>query len=252
MPTVIVVDDDEPMCRALAHSLSGDGYRVRTYTSATSYLLERDSIDPDCVVADINMPGLDGLGYEVPTVYVFARVDVPAAMRAMKEGALDLLEKPADEVMLVATVRHAIARSKVLRAARLELAGAWHALNHLTPREAEVCALVASGRLNKQIAALIGTTVKTVKVHRARVMQKLGVQSVAELVRLVDRVLADQSVVLPFNADQRGINRPRALGLMASALATVAMVRAEHDASALAPPRYARHDAAAVEQLQLM
>src|SRR3982750_1413326 len=225
--TIVVVDDDEGTCRALARSLSCNGYRVRTYTRARDYLADRDQVDPACVVADINMPDLAGLsmyqeeraeGYEVPTVFVTGCVDVRTAVRAMKDGALDLLEKPVDESVLLATIHAAMERSRVLRAERDDIASVWRRLDLLTPREAEICALVASGRLNKQIAALIGTTEKTVKVHRARVMQKLGVQSVAELVRLVDRVLADQSAVLPFNADQRGIHRPRALGLMASAL----------------------------------
>ena len=226
MPTVAVVDDDEAMCRSLERSLAGNGFHVLSYTSAQHYLAERDSIDPQCVLADINMPEMDGVGmrrverergHDVPTVFITGQVDVPTAVRAMKEGALDLLEKPVEEAVLLWAVRRAIDRSAVLRAARRELAALWHAFDLLTPREAEVCALVASGRRNKQVAALIGTTEKTVKVHRARVMHKLGLESLADLVRLVDRVLGDASSV-PRDEDWRRIHRPLAVSVMSSAL----------------------------------
>jgi FixJ family two-component response regulator len=252
-PTVAIIDDDEPMCKALQRSLQGHGFRVRSFTSAREYLSERDSFDPQCIVADINMPELDGVGmhriereqgHDVPTVFITGRVDVRTAVIAMKEGALDLLEKPVDEAVLIWTVQRAIARSAVLRAARSELATVWHSLDLLTPREAEVCALVASGRRNKQIAALIGTTEKTVKVHRARVMHKLGVQSIAELVRLVDLVLGDQTSALPSDADRRRITRPRALRVMSSALATAAAARAERDSMTRASLRTVRREAA--------
>ena len=171
------------------------------------------------------MPDLDGLsmyqeerseGYEVPTVFVTGCVDVRTAVRAMKDGALDLLEKPVDESVLLATIQAAMERSRVLRAERDDIASVWRRLDLLTPREAEICALVASGRLNKQIAALIGTTEKTVKVHRARVMAKLNVTSVAGLVRLVDRVLGSPPPGPIFDADHHARRRPRALAFMAS------------------------------------
>jgi FixJ family two-component response regulator len=253
IPTVAVVDDDEPMCKALERSLRGHGFRVRTFTSARLYLDERDAIDPQCVVADINMPELDGVGmhrveresgHDVPTVFITGRVDVRTAVRAMKEGALDLLEKPVEESVLLWTVRRAIDRSSALRAAQRELAGVWQAIDLLTPREAEVCALVASGRRNKQIAALIGTTEKTVKVHRARVMHKLAVKSVAELVRLVDLVLGDTSSALPSDAEGRRMSRPRALERMSSALATAASVRAGRHSIARTTLRHVRREAA--------
>jgi FixJ family two-component response regulator len=235
MSTVVVVDDDEWTCRALERSLSFHGYRVRTYSCARDYLADRDQVDAACLLADINMPEVDGLnmhqaelkeGYDIPTVFITGRVDVRTAVRAMKEGALDLLEKPLEPSLLIETIDGAIARWRIQRAAREELATVWRSLDLLTPREAEVCALVASGRLNKQIAALIGTTEKTVKVHRARVMHKLGVQSVAELVRLVDRVLATPPGLL-FDADHRALRRPRALALMASALGTAGSTPAD-------------------------
>jgi FixJ family two-component response regulator len=255
MPTVVVVDDDEAMCRALERSLVGHGFRVRSFTSARRYLDERDSIDPQCVLADINMPELDGVGMrrmerergnDVPTVFITGQVDVPTAVRAMKEGALDLLEKPVEEAVLLWAVRRAIDRSAVLRAARRELAAVWHAFELLTPREAEVCALVATGRRNKQIAALIGTTEKTVKVHRARVMHKLGLESVADLVRLVDRVLGDASNAPP-DVDWRRAHRPLALSVMSSTLETAATAEVDQEERERARQQLAREAAIAAE-----
>jgi FixJ family two-component response regulator len=257
-PTVAIVDDDVAMCRALERSLSGHGFRVRSFTSARRYLSERDVVDPQCIVADINMPELDGVGmhriereegHDVPTVFLTGRVDVGTAVRAMKEGALDLLEKPVEEAVLIWTVQHAIDRSVVLRAARRELASVWTSLDRLTQREAEVCALVASGRRNKEIAALIGTTEKTVKVHRARVMHKLGVQSIAELVRLVDLGLGDTSVALRSDADRRRMNRPRALSVMSSTLAAAASERAERHSMERATLRNVRREAAIAAEI---
>jgi FixJ family two-component response regulator len=257
-PTVVVVDDDVAMCKALERSLSGHGFRVHTFTSARHYLSERDTIDPQCIVADINMPELDGVGmhriereegHDVPTVFITGLVDVRTAVRAMKEGALDLLEKPVEEAVLIWTVKRAIDRSVVLRAARHELATVWNSLDRLTPREAEVCALVASGRRNKEIAALIGTTEKTVKVHRARVMHKLAVHSIAELVRLVDLVLRDTSSALPSDADRRRMSRPRAVGLMTSALATAASTRAERHSLARTTLHHVRREAALAAEI---
>jgi FixJ family two-component response regulator len=232
VPTVAVVDDDETMCRALERALRGHGFIVRTYTSSRRYLSERDAVDAQCVVADINMPELDGVemhraelesGHDVPTVFISGKVDVPTAVRAMKEGAIDLLEKPVQEDVLLRTVRRGLARSSVQREARRELEGVWRALSLLTPREAEVCALVASGRRNKQIAALIGTTEKTVKVHRSRVMEKLDLDSLAELVRLVDRALDDTSVMVTGEGHDRRHHRSNVLNAMTVALATAAM-----------------------------
>jgi len=256
--TIVVVDDDESTCRALARSLSVNGYRVRTYTRARDYLADRDQVDPACVVADINMPELDGLsmyqeerneGYSVPTVFVTGCVDVRTAVRAMKDGAMDLLEKPVDESVLLATIQSAMERSRALRAERDDIADVWRKLDLLTPREAEICALVASGRLNKQIAALIGTTEKTVKVHRARVMAKLGVTSVAELVRLVDRVLSSTPPGPIFDADHHARHRPRALAFMSSALTAAATLGAElGSASRLSARRVYREAADAAER----
>jgi FixJ family two-component response regulator len=226
------------------------GYRVRTFTSPREYLAERESIEPACVVIDIKMPELDGLtmlaesratGFDVPAVFVTGSTDVHAAVDAMKAGAVDLLEKPLDDSTLLSAVHAAIAWGEQQRAEWRDLGELWKALEGLTAREAQVCALVSSGRLNKQIAARIGTTEKTVKVHRARVMAKLGVRSVAELVRIVDRVLSRDTPPSIVGDDRQVLNRPRALDIMRETLELGSMdpvptqIRASRRRVAVAP-----------------
>jgi FixJ family two-component response regulator len=229
-PLVVVVDDDELVCRAMERLLNTVGYRVRTFTSPREYLAEHESMEPACVVIDIKMPELDGLqmfaesrtsGFDVPAVFVTGSKDVHAAVGAMKAGAVDLLEKPIDDATLLMAVDAAVLRGEQTRAQWRDLGELWQALESLTAREAQVCALVSSGRLNKQIAARIGTTEKTVKVHRARVMSKLGVRSVAELVRVVDRVLARQTPPSILAEGHHLVNAPRAIEIMKGTLESV-------------------------------
>lgn len=201
-PLVAVIDDDEATCRAVARFLGTEGYRVRTYTTARDYLDETDAASPACVLVDIRMPGLDGLdlirtmrsgGGEVPAVFMTATGDIPTVVEAMKEGALDLLAKPFSAAMLSGAIATATDSGRRVREERRALAEVWRRLERLTPREAEVCAFVACGLLNKRVAARIGTKEKTVKVHRGRVMQKLNLSSLAELIRLVDTAFAERS-----------------------------------------------------------
>ncbi|MGH7620164.1 MAG: response regulator transcription factor [Gemmatimonadaceae bacterium] len=201
-PLVAVIDDDEATCRAVARFLGSEGYRVRTYNTAREYLDEADLSSPACVLVDIRMPGLDGLdlirtmrdgGGDVPAVFMTATGDIPTVVEAMKEGALDLLAKPFSAEMLSTAIAAASDSGRQVRGAREALIDVWRRLERLTPREAEVCALVACGLLNKRVAARIGTKEKTVKVHRGRVMQKLHMTSLAELIRLVDAVQAERS-----------------------------------------------------------
>jgi len=226
-PLIVVVDDDERICRAIQRVLINGGYRVRTFTTAQSYLAEQESMEPACLVIDIKIPDLDGLamlresraaGLETPAVFITGSADLDAAVKAMKLGAFDLLEKPLDDHVLLSTVNNATRRDAEQRAGRRQLAVVWQALETVTAREAEVCALVTSGRLNKQIAAIIGTTEKTVKVHRARAMTKLGAHSVAELVRVVDYLLSPDTPATIVTADHRVLQRPRVLDIMATAL----------------------------------
>jgi FixJ family two-component response regulator len=201
-PLVAVIDDDEATCRAVARFLGTEGYRVRTYTTARDYLDETDAASPACVLVDIRMPGLDGLdlirtmrsgGGDVPAVFMTATGDIPTVVEAMKEGALDLLAKPFSAATLSGAIATATDSGRRVREERRALAEVWRRLERLTPREAEVCAFVACGLLNKRVAARIGTKEKTVKVHRGRVMQKLNLSSLAELIRLVDTAFAERS-----------------------------------------------------------
>jgi FixJ family two-component response regulator len=197
---IAVVDDDAPVVRAVARALTTHGYRVRTFGSGQEYLNESAALHPTCLLADIRMPGIDGLaiqdaaradGSDVPTVFMTGTGDISTVVEAMKAGASDLLAKPFSVHALLSAIDAAVNRAHRTDVDLRLLAAHWRALAQLTPREAEVAALVASGRLNKQVAAALGITEKTVKVHRARAMRKLHAESLAELVRVVDRLLAE-------------------------------------------------------------
>jgi FixJ family two-component response regulator len=236
-PLVAVIDDDEATCRAVARFLGAEGYRVRTYTTAREYLDETDAASPACVLVDIRMPVVDGLelirtmrdgGGDVPAVFMTGSGDIPTVVEAMKEGALDLLAKPFSAETLSTAIATATDSGRKVREERRALAEVWHRLERLTPREAEVCAFVACGLLNKRVAARIGTKEKTVKVHRGRVMQKLNLASLAELIRLVDTVQAERgrhSIKL----DGVDLMRPRTVDIIIDILST------QRDAAAAAP-----------------
>jgi len=196
-PILLVVDDDESVRGALRRLLMTAGYSVETFASAKELLAREPLTVPGCLLLDVQMPGLSGLdlhdllrstGMEKATIFVSAHADVSSSIRAMKSGAIDFLIKPLDADELLAAVERALARDRETRADLAELRELKRRAARLTPREREVAALVASGRLNKQIAAMLGTSSKTVKVHRARVMSKLEVTSLPELVRIVDRL----------------------------------------------------------------
>jgi FixJ family two-component response regulator len=213
---VVVVDDDEAILRAVARMLDTERLRVFTFSSAQEFLDEGAMPHPDCLLLDIRMPDFDGLdlirvvratGGETPAVFMTATGHIATVVEAMREGAEDLLVKPFTAAELVRAIDHALESGGATRAKRRTLADAWRLLHRLTPREAEVCALVACGLLNKRVAAVIGTTEKTVKVHRGRVMHKLGVSSVAELVRLVEMVFGDATCTT-VNLDDVTLERP--------------------------------------------
>jgi len=192
---VYLVEDDDGVRRSLARLLKTAGYEVSAHADAASFLQSFQGNAPACLVLDQNLPDSTGLAVQrlladratcCGIVFITGRGDIPLSVRAMKNGAIDFLTKPVPEDDLLAAVGQALAYSaEVLRLSerrrtRDELLG------HLTPREREVCDGVAGGLLNKQIAARLGMAEKTVKVHRARVMEKLHVDSVADLVRLLD------------------------------------------------------------------
>jgi FixJ family two-component response regulator len=193
--TVFLVDDDAGVLRALDRMLQLRGYQVRSFTSPEVFLASHDASVPGCAVLDVAMPGLDGFalqhaltaeGSQRPVVFLTGEGDIPASVRAMRAGAVDFLTKPFSDVDLLAAIARAEKEDSENRSANAGLNSINARLAMLTPREREVMTHVVAGRLNKQIASDIGIVEKTVKLHRGRMMRKLGVRSVADLVRLAE------------------------------------------------------------------
>jgi len=194
--TVYLVDDDAGVRKALSRLLRAKGYEVQSYVSAQEFLERHDPAAPGCAVLDVAMPGLDGLalqqalttgGSHRPVIFITGKGDVPTSVRAMKAGALDFLTKPVREKDLVDAIQRAESRDAELRLLHSELDSIQARINTLTPREREVFTHVVAGRLNKQIAGELGTVEKTIKVHRSRMMEKLGLRTVADLVRMAEK-----------------------------------------------------------------
>jgi FixJ family two-component response regulator len=194
--TIYLVDDDPGVLKALSRLLSTRGYEVRAFPSATDFLSGHDPAIAGCAILDVAMPGLDGLqlqeammhgGVDRPIIFITGRGDIPTSVRAMKAGAVDFLTKPVKEDDLLAAIARTQEREAAVRQQRQELLAIQGRLASLTPREREVLERVIAGRLNKQIAFELGTVEKTIKVHRGRMMEKMGVRSVAELVWLAER-----------------------------------------------------------------
>ncbi len=195
---VLVVDDDRSVRTGLGRILRSAGYVVEAFEDARQLLARLPTVDvPCCVVSDIKMPGMDGLALQqelrsrtapVSLVFLTGFADVKTTVRAMKLGALDLLEKPASAAQLLPAVAAAVERARADAAThhRIEVLRDRYAT--LTPRERQVFALVTSGLLNKQVGYELGTSEKTVKVQRARVIEKMGAHSLADLVRMADRL----------------------------------------------------------------
>jgi FixJ family two-component response regulator len=197
VPAVFIVDDDPSVLRATQRVMRAAGFETRAFASAREYLDAYDPHAPGCLVLDLAMPGLSGLelqqalvarGGAPAIVFVSGHADVPASVEAMKSGAVEFLVKPVDAAALIGAVQAAMAKDRILRDARAGRAQVEKRLGTLTPREAQVLRCVVSGKLNKQIAAELGAAEKTIKVHRARVMRKMEVGSVAELVQAAARV----------------------------------------------------------------
>jgi len=194
---VFIIDDDQGILDALNRFLRTAGYETKAYSSPQAFLEEHDPSMPGCVVLDLSMPRMNGLavqrelvmrGTERPIIFLSGRGTVPASVEAMKAGAVDFLPKPLKGDELLSAIKVAEERDLVRLQRAAERKAAGKLIDKLTPREKEVMELVVQGHLNKNIAALIGTTEKTVKAHRGRVMHKIGVRSVAELVRLTSKV----------------------------------------------------------------
>ncbi len=196
MFTVYLVDDDAGVLKALTRLLRAKGYDVQSFKSASEFLERHDPAVPGCAVFDVSMPALDGLtlqqvfkasGDERPVIFLTGKGDIPQSVRAMKAGAIDFLTKPVNGDDLLNAIHRAEKQDAVDRQARAELAAIEAKIATLTAREREVLSHVVAGRLNKQIAGDLGTVEKTIKVHRGRMMEKLGVHTVADLVRLAER-----------------------------------------------------------------
>ena len=196
-PIVFVVDDDPSVRKSLTRLIGSAGHAVEAFASAREFLAREGHPGPGCLVLDVRMPGLTGLdlqealagaGRRMSIVFVTGHGDVPMSVKAMKGGAVDFLTKPVDVKDLMAAIERCLARDMRDRGAEARVTEIQERVKMLTPRETEVFALVVTGMLNKQIAFDLGISEKTVKVHRARVMEKMRAGSVAELVRLADRV----------------------------------------------------------------
>ena len=202
---IFLVNDDEGVLKALSRTLSTKGFEVQAFSSATEFLARHDRSVPGCAIFDVSMPDLDGIelqkalrerGSERPVIFITGVGDIPTSVQAMKAGAIDFLTKPVKSQQLLAAVALAVDKEAQATASRSELASINDRLSRLTTREREVLTHVIAGRLNKQIAGDLGIAEKTIKLHRGRMMHKLGLRSVAELVRVAERA-SIQPIALP-------------------------------------------------------
>jgi len=204
-PIVFLLDDEPAVVRALERLLRANGFVVQAWTCAAEFLATHDARVPGCLVTDVRMPGMSGLelqrklldcGADRSIVFITGQGDIPTAVQAIKLGAVTLLTKPVQRTQLLDAVREAISRDLARCARYRERTAILGRLVTLTPRERQVLELVAGGRLNKQIAAELGTAEKTIKIHRRRVMDKMQVRSSVELVGLLSRMrTASQTLV---------------------------------------------------------
>ena len=194
---VLVVDDDPSVRRAIKRLVESVGLQAEMFGSAHEFLQAKRPDVPSCLVLDIRLPGTSGLDFQqelaeanipVPIIFITAHGDVPMTVRAMKAGAVEFLTKPFRDQDLLDAIQIALERDRARRQRETEIAVLRERFESLTPREREVIAMVVAGRLNKQIAAEIGTAENTVKVHRSRAMEKMQAQSLADLVRMVERL----------------------------------------------------------------
>ena len=194
---VFVIDDDRLVRDSVADLLNSAGFTVQTFGSATEFVQCQRPDVPACLILDVELPGLSGLdlqaelaksGIEMPIVFLTGHGDIPMSVRAMKAGAVEFLTKPFGKQELLDAIKEALLRDGEVRKQRSETFELQKRLGTLTPRERQVLALVVTGRLNKQIAGELGTTDLTIKVHRGRVMRKMGADSLADLVRMAEKL----------------------------------------------------------------
>src|SRR5258707_4654220 len=196
-PIVFVIDDDPSVRRAIKRLIGSVGLQVELFGSAQEFLHSKRPDAPSCLVLDIRLPGISGLDFQrqlaqanihIPIIFITAHGDVAMTVRAMKAGAVEFLTKPFRDQDLLDAVHMALERDRTRRQQESEIAVLRNRLESLTPREGEVLPLVVSGLLNKQIAAELGTSENTVKVHRSQLMRKMGADSLADLVRLAEKI----------------------------------------------------------------
>jgi len=194
---VFVIDDDPLVCDSVADLLNSAGFTVQTFGSATEFVQDQRPDVPACLILDVELPDISGLdlqtelaksGIEMPIVFLTGHGDIPMSVRAMKAGAVEFLTKPFGKQELLDAIKEALRRDGEVRKQRSESIELQKRLGTLTPRERQVLALVVTGRLNKQIAGELGTTDLTIKVHRGRVMRKMGAGSLADLVRMAEKL----------------------------------------------------------------
>jgi FixJ family two-component response regulator len=205
-PTIIVIDDDDAIREAVEGLLDSVGLRTRTFASVQHFLNDQRPHGPGCMVLDVRLPGRSGLDFykefisspdAMPVIFISAHADVSMSVRAIKAGAADFLAKPVRPQELLDAIQSAIARDLDRRRAAAEVAKVRQAFDSLTVQERKVALLVVTGKLNKQIAAEIGLSEATVKLHRGRVMKKMGALTLIDLVRMVDRLSTGDSRLVP-------------------------------------------------------
>ena len=196
-PIVFVIDDDASIRNALKGLISSVGLHVELFGSAQEFLRSSRPDAPSCLVLDVRLPGISGLDFQrelaranihIPIIFITGHGDIPMSVRAMKAGAVEFLTKPFRDQDLLDAIQVALERDRARRQQEAEIALLRERFESLTPREREVLPLVVSGLLNKQIAAEIGTSETTVKVHRGQLMRKMGADSLADLVRMAERI----------------------------------------------------------------